>query len=217
MGSQGFTHLSVGLRANKSISTLSLARNNLGVKSGGTLEALLRANSSITCLDLSSNGLQDLGVSQLASGIAATLVYNTSLRHLNLRDNAIRVEGALELGCAMKMDTVKITSLDISLNPLGSLGVSHLVDPIFLGRPMVTFKASDCQIGMEGIIKVAEAVGVSTSLSALSLSNTRKQIAGGQKFANEIDDIAASILAEAGTNSAKYFLEWLYTVNTLVR
>ena len=206
MGSQGFTHLSVGLRANKSISTLSLARNNLGVKSGGTLEALLRANSSITSLDLSSNGLQDRGVSQLASGIAATLVYNTSLRHLNLRDNAIRVEGALELGCAMKMDTVKITSLDISLNPLGSLGVSHLVDPIFLGRPMVTFKASDCQIGMEGIIKVAEAVGVSTSLSALSLSNTRKQIAGGQKFANEIDDIAASILAEAGTNSAKYSL-----------
>jgi len=59
---------------------------------------------------------------------------------------------------------VDLASLDVSLNPLGSKGISHIVDPVFLGRPLVTLVASDCQIGTEGIIKLAEAVRVATVL-----------------------------------------------------
>jgi Ran GTPase-activating protein (RanGAP) involved in mRNA processing and transport len=197
MGSDGFTQLAPGLIANKSIHTLGLAQNELGVKSGITLQHLLRNNACLTHLDLSSNGLQDKGVTALAAGIAATLVYNTSLRCLRLRDNAITVHGALALSGALKMESLQLATLDVSLNPLGSEGVSHLVDPIFLGRPVVTFLANDCQIGMEGVVKVAEAVEASTSLCSLSLANTAKVVAGGQNLSNQVDGLGASLLAHA--------------------
>ena len=88
-------------------------------------------------------------------------------------------------------------SLDVSLNPLGSHGISHLVDAIFLGRPIVSLIASDCQIGMEGVIKLAEAVEASTSLSSLCISNVRKDVEGGMKFSNDVDHVGASLLSQA--------------------
>jgi len=207
IGSGGMTQLSAGLIGNSSLHTLGLSSNKLGVKSGASLEQLLRNNCTITLLDLSSNGLQDQGIAMIGRGIAGTLVFNTSLRSLKVRDNSITVDGALSLAGALKMETVGLAALDISLNPLGSEGASHIVDVVFLGGPMVTLVMSDCQIGLEGVVKIAEAVEASTSLCFLCLSNERKQVLGGMKFSNEIDGMGASLLAHA--------LEQSYTLTRL--
>jgi Ran GTPase-activating protein (RanGAP) involved in mRNA processing and transport len=97
MGSEGLADLVTGLVNNATIHTVRLAGNHLGVRAGASLQRLLRNNASITHLDLADNGLQDGGLIDLAAGIAATLVYNTSLRCLNLRNNAVSVDGALAL------------------------------------------------------------------------------------------------------------------------
>ena len=197
MRSSGLELLCPGLEVNRALHTLALAKNSIGVKGAECLRKLVRANASLTALDLSSNGLQDKGLMELAHGIADTRVYNTSLRSLRLANNAMTADAADVLSRALKMHGVKISLLDVSLNPIGSEGISHLVDVIFLGQPVVSLIASDCQIGTQGMIKIAEAVEVSTSLCSLCLSNTRKQVSGGQSFANKIDSVGVSVLAEA--------------------
>ena len=51
--------------------------------------------------------------------------------------------------------------------------------------------------GIEGVLKIAEAVEVSTSLGVLSLANAVKSVAGGVSFKNQVDATGAAVLAQA--------------------
>lgn len=198
MGPEGTAMLSDGVRLSQSLSTLNLSGN--GIRSTGAIfiRDMLRASRTLTDLDVSENGLEDAGVRVVSSGIAdGSVCYNTALRALNLASNGISPDGALIVSLALKVKAVRVSCLNISTNPIYDLGITHIFDSVFMGSPFVSIILRDCQFGLEGVLKISEAMRVSNTLKVLDLSNHFKDDVGNYSLGNRVDGMGAQILADA--------------------
>ena len=175
LGHEGTRQLARGLRHNRVLSTLYLAGNNVGQEGAVHVASVLAVHAALTELDLAGNSLSDGGVRRLAEGLAyANLCRNSSLRRLNLAENALSGDAALTLSLALKTSGVRIASLDMSGNAIGDLGAAHLADVLLVGdSPLAKLALADCQVADLGAAKLGEALAVSATLRTLILSNER--------------------------------------------
>ena len=89
----GITALAECLKYNKSLTTLDLSYNVIGVDGAAALGECLKCNKLLTTLDLSDNEIVNDG----AAALGECLKYNKSLTTLNLGSNKIGDDGAAAL------------------------------------------------------------------------------------------------------------------------
>jgi Leucine-rich repeat (LRR) protein len=198
MGPEGAELVKDGICLSKSLVSLDLSGNMIGNTGAVFIRDILRMSKTLTELDMSNNGLEDAGMRVLSSGIAqGSVCYNSTLRRLNIAQNGISPDGALTISLALKVKTVRVSNLDISTNPIYDTGIVHIFDAVFMGTPFVSISLRDCQFGLEGVIKIAEAMRVSDTLKILDLSNRYKDDVGNYSLGNKIDGMGAQVLADA--------------------
>nr|XP_042139178.1 leucine-rich repeat-containing protein 45 isoform X2 [Peromyscus maniculatus bairdii] len=103
LSEEGSTLLFQGLCANTTVQRLDLKGNNLRATGAEALGKLLRQNKSIQSLTLEWNnlGMWEDAFATFCGGVAA----NSTLRQLDLRNNQISHKGAEELALALKGNT----------------------------------------------------------------------------------------------------------------
>ncbi|EDV19779.1 NACHT, LRR and PYD domains-containing protein 5 [Trichoplax sp. H2] len=132
------------------IRNLILLRNNIGSDGGREFGRMLKVNRTLYTLDLRSNRLGDQGVISLCEGLQG----NDCLHSLRLENNRFSQAGIIAYVNAMIDPDCQISSLNVSYNPLGMLGIEALApllkSPIISGRILSdtdnTLKLIKCEI-----------------------------------------------------------------------
>ncbi|KFQ98745.1 Leucine-rich repeat-containing protein 45, partial [Nipponia nippon] len=114
-----------GLCSNTTVKSLDLKGNNLRTMGAEALGKLLRQNKSIRSLILEWNnlGVWEEGFSFFCQGLGA----NNCLQRLDLRNNQINHQGAVELAMALKQNA-SLQELDLRWNNIGLLGGRALLN-----------------------------------------------------------------------------------------
>ncbi|XP_053424205.1 leucine-rich repeat-containing protein 45 isoform X3 [Nycticebus coucang] len=125
LSEEGATLLLHGLCTNTVVQLLDLKGNNLRAAGAEALGKLLRQNKSIQSLSLEWNslGAWEDAFATFCGGLAA----NSTLWHLDLRNNQISHKGAEDLALALK-DNTTLQQLDLRWNNIGLLGGRALVN-----------------------------------------------------------------------------------------
>ncbi|XP_003786096.1 leucine-rich repeat-containing protein 45 [Otolemur garnettii] len=125
LSEEGATLLLQGLCTNTVVQLLDLKGNNLRAAGAEALGKLLRQNKSIRSLTLEWNslGAWEDAFATFCGGLAA----NSTLWHLDLRNNQISHKGAEDLALALKNNTT-LQQLDLRWNNIGLLGGRALVN-----------------------------------------------------------------------------------------
>jgi Ran GTPase-activating protein (RanGAP) involved in mRNA processing and transport len=118
-------------------------------------------------------GLADRG----AQALAAALLVNTRMVHLDLRDNGITAVGMQHLCQALAANPQsQLMVLDVSQNPMGHAAVPHLVD-LLRGTqgnsplPLRELRLRGCKIGDRAAESLFSALTDSNSILALDVSD----------------------------------------------
>ncbi|XP_004639523.2 leucine-rich repeat-containing protein 45 [Octodon degus] len=125
LSEEGATMLLQGLCVNTVMRLLDLKGNNLRAEGAEALGKFLRQNQSIQSLTLEWNnlGTWEEAFTTFCRGLAV----NSTLRHLDLRNNQISHKGAEELALALQGNTT-LQQLDLRWNNIGLLGGRSLVN-----------------------------------------------------------------------------------------
>ena len=112
IGEKGISTLSQVLKTNTTVTQLNLKGNLIDPSGAKLLGEALKVNTSLTDLNLSASKtktpIRALGV----KAITDALLTNTTLKTLELRNNAIGDSGASYIGNLIKVNKV-LTSLDL--------------------------------------------------------------------------------------------------------
>ena len=128
LSSQGAKKVFKALLVNQSVASLSVGtmdnvqKNKLGSQGVKHLVPLLKDSQFLAILDIRGTVLTDSGLISLCEG----LTNNKILRCLNLAKNDITAHGAVFLKQALK--TTLMQELDLSGNPIGTLGVKEIAE-----------------------------------------------------------------------------------------
>lgn len=133
------------LATNRSIRSLDLSYNHIGVKGMKALAATLAHNTTLRSLNLSNN---NIGVKKMKS-LATMLEHNTTLRSLNLSNNNIGVKRAKALA-AMLEHNATLTSLNLSDNNIGVKGMKALAAILEHNATLTVFNLSGNKIRARG-------------------------------------------------------------------
>ncbi|KAM6050201.1 leucine-rich repeat-containing protein 45 isoform 2-T3 [Theristicus caerulescens] len=125
LSEEGAKLLLHGLCSNTTVKSLDLKGNNLRTVGAEALGKLLRQNKSIRSLILEWNslGVWEEGFSIFCQGLGA----NNFLQRLDLRNNQINHQGAVELAMALKQNA-SLQELDLRWNNIGLLGGRALLN-----------------------------------------------------------------------------------------
>ena len=180
---------------NVSICNLRMAACSLGPTGADKIGEMLYHNKSIVSIDLSNNDIKDAGVERLVHH----LMNNNTLRHLNLEGNYITAVGAKHLGELLSTDHPTLTSIELSNNFLGDVGVVLILssltvkmEHIGLRRLSTTFYSSFF-IGLS--LKLVESIG-------LTIPNDFDMISGCLACSTELKHF----FLEIGSNVASHNL-----------
>lgn len=103
----------------------------------------------LNILELRGTGVSDSLVVQLAHAFEHCF----SLSHVSLGYNRIGAEGCITL--ANSLANTSITTLDMSWNPIGALGVAHLAAP---GCRITVLKLDYTEMGQDGFVALCDAL-----------------------------------------------------------
>ncbi|KAI9034456.1 hypothetical protein DFJ74DRAFT_649592 [Hyaloraphidium curvatum] len=135
-----------------------------------------RRKVGLGCLDMRENDIKS-GV----AAIAQALALNTALKQLVLRENKIDSRG-LEVLAEMLKVNHGLTSLDLSVNPLGgsadSRGIENLKDALALNKTLEELSLSSVGLTSEAAVTLAEALPLTSTLSRLDLTFNPIDVAG---------------------------------------
>ena len=116
--------LSAGLRANKSVTKLTLRHCITDTEAQRYLATMLAVNVTLQKLDLSSGSILDIGVSHLSRA----LQHNSSVTHLDLSYNeSITNTGAVALGEMLRVNK-SLRELDLHGTSVGEEGATALME-----------------------------------------------------------------------------------------
>jgi Ran GTPase-activating protein (RanGAP) involved in mRNA processing and transport len=124
---QGFEALLEGLAKNTRLHTLELRGNNIQGTMTCVLAKLLKVNSSLKRLLLEWNCLGT--TKESFSLFCAALAVNTGLEVLDLRNNQLNAEAAIELATALHKNK-SIRHLDLRWNSIGVAGAKAIWDAL---------------------------------------------------------------------------------------
>jgi len=104
------------------LTRLGLSFNKIGCSGATAIADSLQCNRSLTRLGLRSNKIGSSG----AVAVAKALQSNCALTHLDMRRNDVNDSGATELAQALLHHNNTLIYLDLTRNPIGSLGTQVL-------------------------------------------------------------------------------------------
>ncbi|KAF9933014.1 hypothetical protein BGZ67_004499 [Mortierella alpina] len=192
------------LKANKSITTLTMVRSGVTDKVVKYIAKALAKNDTLKELDLSSNRITAQGMEDLSQALA----YNRSLTRLCLESNDIRGPGAPALarlltknrvirhlnvgsnglgcdGCILIAESVRfnrtLTSLSLDLNEMGPKGAHAMAVALVSNRHLTHLYMPHNNIGDQGLIEICESLKRNKTL--ISLDMELNHIGHGQSVA----------------------------------
>ena len=165
---------------NTTLEHFDLSWCRIGPVGAQYLAKTLCVNTSVKTLKLSGNPLGDEGAKELAkilggNGAESSGTINTTLEHVELSWCLIGPVGAQHLAQALCVNT-SVKTLNLSINPLDDEGAKELAEMLggngaeSSGTVNTTLKhvyLSDCSIGPVGILHLAKALCVNTSVKTL--------------------------------------------------
>eukprot|EP00325_Prymnesiales_sp_UTEX-LB-985_P018082 CAMPEP_0174754326 /NCGR_PEP_ID=MMETSP1094-20130205/105680_1 /TAXON_ID=156173 /ORGANISM="Chrysochromulina brevifilum, Strain UTEX LB 985" /LENGTH=473 /DNA_ID=CAMNT_0015960191 /DNA_START=36 /DNA_END=1457 /DNA_ORIENTATION=- len=183
------------LRADSSLTELSLEGKSLGPTEAMVIAALIEGSAVLTSLNLEANNIRNEGAIAIAEALKSGSAVLTSL---NLFDNEIGNDGAIALADALKSGKSVLKELNLAENALCGIdrrgrgtynpsGIQALAAALSSGSAVLTsLNLKNNNIRNEGAIAIAEALkSGSAVLTSLNL------------FDNEIGNDGAIALADA--------------------
>jgi hypothetical protein len=181
-----------GLRTNKTLKCLDLSYNRGLTQSGrAAIERLIGYNVLKELILV--NTKESVGASILASGLSdnhslemldlegalvegsepyrtlcESLRGNTTLRHLDVRDNGVILDDVCVT--ALKLDTMSLERLDLDYNRVTSCGITVLAQSLQGPCTLKTLGLSGCVLDDAGLLKLGEALTSNVSLEDLYVS-----------------------------------------------
>ncbi len=164
-GDEEAAKLARALKNNKTLTSLSLAFNNIGNKGAAALAFALRTNRTLTSLNLGNNSISDEGVTELAFALQT----NKTLTSLNLCNNSISDEGAKELAFVLQTNKT-LTSLNLCNNSISDKGAKYLACALSENNTLNSINLMSSGIGYEGAKNLACALSENNTLNSIDLS-----------------------------------------------
>ena len=141
------------LGANKTLSNLNLAKNNLGYFSACALKGMLKVNNTLKRLDLHWNNFRTQGAQELFEGLGA----NTGLIELDISWNSFGRESSVDvarsLGLALKSNK-ELLHLDISYSYFSKNECEVIAELLSFNHTILGLHAlgNDCAIDSKGFM-----------------------------------------------------------------
>jgi hypothetical protein len=130
------------------------------------LTSELPNNRSLEKLDLRCSFVND-EASETFRALCESLHGNTTLRHLNVGDNGVRLDGVCV--AALKLDTMSLESLDLNNNAVTRCGITALAQSLQGPCTLKELVLLNCELDDEGLLKLGEALTTNTSLELLDM------------------------------------------------
>jgi Ran GTPase-activating protein (RanGAP) involved in mRNA processing and transport len=195
-----------GLRTNKTLKCLDLSGNFALSQSGraaierligynvsrelrlaGTLESVgasilasgLSDNHSLEKLDLYNTFVDGEG-SETFRALCESLRGNTTLRHLDVRNNGVLLDGICATG--LKLDTMPLETLDLSFNTFTTCGIAALAHSLEGPCTLKKLSLRHCHLNDTGLVQLGEALTSNVSLEVLDVSGNDYTNNGASQF-----------------------------------
>jgi hypothetical protein len=130
------------------------------------LASSLADNHSLEKLDLERAFVNGEG-SETFRALCQSLRGNTTLRHLDVRDNGVRLDGICVT--ALKLDTMSLERLDLDGNDVTSCGVTALAQSLQGPCTLKELNLFRCNLDDTGLLKLGEALTSNVSLEGLDV------------------------------------------------
>ena len=152
------------LTNNTNLTHLDMSSNNIGDEGAIELGLSLTNNTTLQNLDISCNSIGSKGTWNIVR------VISNSLRYFNISSNKIGVNGVIYLSFLIKERL--LTTLIIENNDIEHKGARRLSEALKVNTSLTELDISHNNIGDEGTIALAEALGEggNTTLTKLDIS-----------------------------------------------
>jgi hypothetical protein len=150
---------------------------------------MLRSNRTLEELYAGKHRIRDQG----AANIAQYLEDNASLKVLDLRANDISIAGAEALAILLMKGGCALSKLNLSNNKIQDQGAQALGVALRTCRTLVDLDVRNNRINNTGLLAIADAMMVNTSMQRL------------QVFGNEFQEPSADAFRELVSNRFSYF------------
>ncbi|KAK3235886.1 hypothetical protein CYMTET_53941 [Cymbomonas tetramitiformis] len=125
---KGAHQLGEMLLVNRSLTTMNLSWNKVGIKGAQTLATAIASHPRLMSLNMAHVGMSDAGTGYIASALSE----NFTIQHLDISNNTIR-GGACAVLASSVVARGHIDFLDLSNNPLGQMGAARLLKTFTAG------------------------------------------------------------------------------------
>jgi Ran GTPase-activating protein (RanGAP) involved in mRNA processing and transport len=139
----------------------------------------LSDNHSLEKLDLDSTFVHGEG-SETFRALCESLLGNTTLRYLNVRNNSVHLDGVC--ATALKLDTMSLETLHLDYNNLTSCGIVALAHSLEGPCTLKKLGLVECGLDDTGLLKLGEALTSNVSLEALDVRDNGFTHNGASQF-----------------------------------
>jgi len=167
MESEGFYAIPSMLVSNSSLRVICLADNNIDDNDMAVLAQALTQNKNlpIEAILLSFNQITDVGVEALMNSIWGS----PTLKEIKLDNNKMADRGA-QL-CAVVLTAVKLEKMDVSFNPITTVGIRALMKSLSEDTNVKSLGLSGIQIDLNAAKAVSFALAYNTAIETVYLDN----------------------------------------------
>jgi Ran GTPase-activating protein (RanGAP) involved in mRNA processing and transport len=126
----------------------------------------LSDNRSLENLDLDSTFVDGEG-SETFRALYESLRGNTTLRHLDVRNNGVLLDGIC--ATALKLDTLSLETLDLSFNTFTTCGIAALAHSLEGPCTLKKLSLMGCHLNDTGLVRLGEVLTSNVSLEVLGV------------------------------------------------
>jgi Ran GTPase-activating protein (RanGAP) involved in mRNA processing and transport len=201
--SAGLAEIAPALYHNTSIKSLDLSRNSLDeIESANLLRELIRRNKTITSLSLAKNafGRNSTATGIILEGLRS----NTALQHLDLGSCELDDHGISILANALAIQNASILELNLQRNEITSMGVRALVDDhVEVMKTLTKLCLSGNSIRCEGATILANALedNAMPSLKQLQLARCCIDDGGFVALVSALEENTSLQILDLGGNT----------------
>ena len=166
------------------LEVLDIGDNSLSSNSVASIMEDQLLNSTIEELKMRESLLSEENCVSLSSLLQQSLC---QLRELDISGCGISCEGAVHLGTGLT-NNHSLTSLKISLNPIGDIGAATLGDMIRDNTVLETLYMQYCEITSQGFVQLTTGLINNTSLKSLLLEGNQCGIEGAKAISSMLEE-----------------------------
>jgi tRNA A-37 threonylcarbamoyl transferase component Bud32 len=131
------------LKANKTVTSLSLCNKRIGYEGLKEIAKMLNVNTTLIALNLKDTRLKSYQLAVLADALKV----NSTLAFLNLSDNDLWDDGTKSIAEALKVNTT-LAGINFSNCSIGHIGVKHIAEMLKVNNGITTISISSNGLGV---------------------------------------------------------------------